>query len=112
MEDKTEITPIQGAKYDGDKPKLSTVPPGIIYAIEKTRAYGLKKYAEAEAWKTIDPERWHEALLRHVLRIWNDPMAIDPESGLPHLYHIATNTAFLIESLRLTPNELETKKGE
>lgn len=112
MEDKTEIIPIQGAKYDGDKPNLSTVPPGIIYAIERVRAYGFAKYEEAENWKTIDPKRWHEALLRHVLRIWNDPMAVDPESGLPHLWHIATNVDFLIESLNLTPNFLEDKKGE
>lgn len=103
--------PIQGAKYDNGKPKLSTVPNGIVYAIEKVRAYGFAKYKEAENWKSIDPERWHEALLRHVMRIWEDPTAVDPESGLPHLWHIAANVDFLIESLGLTPEKLVSKKG-
>ena len=104
--------PIQGAKHDSGKPNLSTVPTGIIYAIERVRAYGFAKYKEAETWKSIDPKRWHEAFLRHTLKIWEDPAAIDPESGLPHLWHIATNVDFLIESLGLTPEKLVSKKED
>lgn len=103
---------IQGAKHDSGKPNLSTVPTGIIYAIERVRAYGFAKYKEAENWKSIDPKRWHEAFLRHALKIWEDPTAIDPESGLPHLWHIATNVDFLIESLGLTPEKLTNKKED
>lgn len=65
-----------------------------------TRGYGLAKYAEAEDWRSIEPERWHEALLRHVLAIWEDSTHIDEESGLPSLWHVMTNGAFLCARLK------------
>lgn len=99
--EKKQVAPkIKGAKYDDDKPRPSTVPVEAIEAIMATREYGLAKYAEAEDWRRIKPERWHEALLRHVLAIWEDPTHIDEESGLPSLYHVMTNGAFLCACLK------------
>lgn len=85
----------EGAKHDDGKLKLSRVPPEIIDAIAATRHYGYEKYGEAENWESITPDRWHEALLRHAREMWNDPYHIDEESGLPSLWHLATNAAFL-----------------
>ena len=67
----------------------------LIEAVARVRDFGDRKYTDPENWKHIAPERWHEALLRHVLAIWNDPMHIDEESGLPSLWHVACNAAFL-----------------
>lgn len=86
---------IEGAKYDEGKLKLSRVPPEIIDAIAAVREFGAAKYGDAEAWRSISPDRWHEALLRHAREMWNDPYHIDAESGLPSLWHLATNAAFL-----------------
>lgn len=86
---------IAGAKDDHNKLKLSRVPPEVIDAIAKVRDFGCLKYGDAENWKSISPDRWHEALLRHVVAMWNDPWHIDEESGLPSLWHVATNAAFL-----------------
>ena len=36
-------------------------------------------------------------MLLHILAAWNDPYKIDPESGLPHIAHVATNIGFLLE---------------
>lgn len=91
---------IKGAKYDDNKPRPSTVPVEAILAILDTRMYGFNKYGEAEDWRSIEPERWHEALLRHVLAIWDDPTHIDEKSGLPSLYHVMTNGAFLCACLK------------
>lgn len=91
---------IKGAKYDNEKPRHSLVPVEAIEAIMATREYGFAKYAEAEDWRSIEPERWHEALLRHVLAIWEDPTHIDEESGLPSLWHVMTNGAFLCACLK------------
>lgn len=85
----------KGAKDDQGKLRLSEVPPEIIEAIAHVRDYGHQKYGDAENWKAISPDRWHEALLRHVVAMWADPWHIDPESGLPSLWHVATNAAFL-----------------
>ena len=91
---------INGAKYDDNKPRPSLVPVEAIEAIMAVREYGLAKYAEAENWRSVEPERWHEALLRHVLAIWEDPAHIDEESGLPSLWHVMTNGAFLCACLK------------
>ena len=91
---------IEGTKNDNGKLKLSRVPPELIEAVAKVRDFGDRKYTDPENWKRIAPERWHEALLRHVLAIWNDPMHIDEESGLPSLWHVACNAAFLCSALK------------
>ena len=84
------------AKADAGKPHPSYVPVEIIEAVMRVREYGNKKYHDPDNWKTVEPERYHDALLRHVLRAWNDPYAVDPESGLLHLEHVACNIAFLL----------------
>lgn len=62
----------------------------------RVREYGNAKYHDPDNWRTVEPERYHEALLRHVLRAWVNPYAVDPESGLMHLEHAACNIAFLL----------------
>lgn len=84
-----------GAKSDVGKLKLSDVPPEIIEAVAKVREFGNKKYSDPENWRRVDPEKFHDAMLRHVLHSWTDWRAIDEESGLPAIYHIACNAAFL-----------------
>ena len=87
----------QKYKYDGGKPHPSYVPSEIINAVMRVREYGVKKYHDPENWRNVEVERYHDAMLRHVLRCWNDPYAIDPESGLMHLEHVACNVAFLLQ---------------
>ena len=86
---------IKGAKYDEGKPRPSLVPVEGIEAIMQVREYGMRKYGDAEDWRSIAPERWRNGLLRHVLHIWDSPLALDYESGLPALWHVITNAAFL-----------------
>ena len=88
------------AKADSGKPNLSLVPKQIIYEIEKVRAFGTKKYGDPQNWKNVELERYHQALLRHTLAIWNDVGAKDEESGLLHLSHIACNVAFILELMK------------
>ena len=90
----------QEAKADSGKPLLSLVPTEIIYEIEKVRRYGVEKYKDPDNWRRVELERYHQALLRHTLAVWNDITARDEESGLLHLSHIATNIAFLLELMK------------
>ena len=96
----------QEAKADADKPNLSLVPKQIIYEIEKCRAYGTKKYGDPQNWKKVELERYHQALLRHTLAVWDDIKAKDKESGLLHLSHIATNIAFILELMNEDANDV------
>lgn len=90
----------QQAKADSGKPNLLLVPKEIIYEIEKVRSFGVKKYKDPDNWKKVEIERYHQALLRHTLAIWEDINARDKESGLLHLSHIATNIAFILELMK------------
>ena len=84
------------AKADTGKPHPSYVPVEIIREVMAIREMGTKKYGSPDNWKDVEPERYHEALLRHILALWKDPYAIDDESGLLHLSHAACNIAFLL----------------
>lgn len=88
---------IKGAKYDEGKPRPSLVPVEAIEAIMQVREFGKAKYADAEDWRKVPREKWLDALLRHVLHIWDNPLALDDESGLPALWHAITNGSFLCE---------------
>lgn len=89
--------PDQQAKADQGKPHHSYVPVALIEGVMAVREYGNQKYHDLDNWKQVEPERYHQAMLRHILAAWNDPYKIDPESGLPHIAHVATNIAFLLE---------------
>ena len=90
----------QSIKADAGKPQLRLVPTEIIYEIEKVRSFGSAKYGSADGWRNVEMERYHDALLRHTLAVWDDITARDKESGLLHLSHIATNVAFLLEMMK------------
>ena len=89
--------PDQQAKADQGKPHPSYCPVELIKGVVAVREHGTAKYGDPENWRKVEPERYWQALLRHVLAIWQDPYAVDPESGLLHLEHICCNAAFLLE---------------
>ena len=85
----------QQAKADAGKPRLTLVPPEIIWAIAEVREYGCKKYGDPENWKRVDVQRYRDAAFRHFMFYLAAFHGKDPESGLPHLWHLACNVAFL-----------------
>lgn len=87
----------QAAKADAGKLQLTLVPREIIRAIAAIRMYGNEKYHDPENWRTVEPERYRDAAFRHFLAYLDDPQGMDEESGLPHLWHLACNVAFLVE---------------
>lgn len=91
--------PDQTAKADAGKLQLTLVPRNIIRAVAVVRAYGNAKYPEGgpDNWRQVEKERYRDAMFRHLLAYLDDPTAVDPESGIPHLWHLACNCAFLCE---------------
>ena len=86
----------QVAKADANKPRPTLVPISLIEAVTMIREYGCKKYHDPDNWKKVDPQRYRDALYRHWLAYLSGE-DVDPESGLPHLWHLACNAAFLID---------------
>ena len=89
--------PDQQPKADQGKPHPSWVPVALIEGVMAVREVGTRKYGDPDNWKQVEPSRYHQALLRHILMAWNDPYKRDPESGLLALEHAACNIAFLLE---------------
>ena len=89
----------QSIKQDLNKCRPTLCPTEIIKAIAKVRAYGLKKYPE-DSWTGVKPQRYIDAMYRHLLSFVEEPTGLDAESHLPHLWHLATNVAFLCELLK------------
>lgn len=87
----------QEAKADAGKPRLALVPPAIIEAVGRVRTYGTEKYGDPENWRKVEPERYRDALMRHLCAYLRDHHSRDAESGLLHLEHVACNVAFLLE---------------
>lgn len=84
------------AKADAGKPRPTLVPPSLVNAVTEIREYGCRKYNDPENWRKVEPQRYKDALYRH----WQAYLGgeeKDSESGLPHLWHMACNLAFLIE---------------
>lgn len=87
----------QEVKADAGKPQLRLVPTEIINCIARVREFGNKKYKDSNSWKKVEKERYIDAMFRHLLKYVNDNKSVDEESGLPHLWHLACNVAFLCE---------------
>lgn len=88
------------AKQDEGKIQMSLVPSQIIKDVAKVRMYGCQKYNSPANWVTVEKQRYIDALLRHLYQYLDDNSAIDEESGLPTIAHVACNVAFLCEMER------------
>lgn len=86
----------QKAKADAGKLRPTLVPVSLIEAVTAIRMYGNQKYGDPENWRQVEPQRYRDALYRHWLAYLKGEKC-DQESGLPHLWHLACNAAFLIE---------------
>lgn len=84
------------AKADMGKPRPTLVPVSMMRAVTAVREYGTQKYGSPDNWRKVDVQRYKDALYRHWLA-YLDGDWIDEESGLPNLWHLACNVAFLIE---------------
>ena len=92
----------QEVKADKGKIRPTLVPVSIIRAIAAIREYGVRKYLDRdgkekiENWRDVEPQRYRDEPYRHWLAYLAGEKE-DQESGLPHLWHLACNIAFLIE---------------
>ena len=91
------MTEVSLLKDTVSKPRLTLVPRKIIFAIARVREFGNRKYLTENSWKLNSRRVYQDAAFRHFIAYLDDPDSLDEESGLPHLHHLATNIAFLIE---------------
>jgi hypothetical protein len=81
-------------KHDSGKNMLSLIDPDFVLGIGEILTFGAAKYEKNNWQKNTDLDRYKDSTLRHMYAYLNGEL-IDPESGKPHLDHIATNIMFL-----------------
>ena len=82
-------------KDDADKPRMDLIPPEALTALGAVLAHGADRYGERNWEAGLDWGRITAALLRH-LTAWMAGEDRDPDSGMPHSWHVLTNAAFLV----------------
>lgn len=85
-------------KYDSDKAPIALIPPECIEEIARVFGMGAKKYGENN-WRidlhNTSFSRTYSSIQRHLNAFWKGEN-IDPESGLSHLAHAATQIMILM----------------
>ncbi len=85
----------EGRKDDTGKLPYHLLPPELLEAVSSVLDFGQRKYS-ARNWEAgMDWSRVFAALQRHMWAWWGGEDK-DPETGMSHLHHAATNLAFLI----------------
>ena len=84
-------------KFDQGKLPWTLLPWAGAAGVVQVLDYGARKYAP-QSWRLVPDlvRRYTDALLRHQTAILQGE-DIDPESHLPHAYHVACNALFLAE---------------
>ncbi len=80
------------------KPPLHNVPCGPLYQIGAAMLSGACKYG-SHNWRSIGvrSDVYYDAMLRHVMSWWEGE-TLDPESGAPHLAHVAACCIILLDA--------------
>jgi hypothetical protein len=97
----------EGKKHDQGKAPLHMIPEEAIEGMALAFAYGAKKYDRFNYRNGIHFTRLTDSLGRHSLAFLKGE-DVDPESGLPHTYHILANAA-MIEYMRVHKPEFDDR---
>ena len=84
------------AKADKGKIQPTLVSPDLVKAVAEVRMFGTEKYHDPDNWKEVEPQRYLDALYRHLLAYIGGE-EYDLESGLSHLAHMGCNISFLLD---------------
>lgn len=84
-----------GIKHDTNKPRMDLLPFDALAEVARVMGVGAEKYGD-DNWRLVEPAtRYEAALLRHYAA-YKSGEVNDPETGLPHLAHMATNALFIL----------------
>ena len=76
------------------KPRFSLVPVDALALVIAVLEFGAAKHAEYD-WLNYDSRTYFDAAMRHLMA-WQGGQHKDPESGITHIAHAATNLLLMI----------------
>lgn len=86
----------EGRKNDGEKPRMELLSRAALEGTAHVLTFGARKYDSHNWRKGMAWGRLIGAAMRH-LQAFADGEDLDPESGLPHVDHLACCVMFLSE---------------
>lgn len=92
-----------GEKFDDGKTRYDLLPPEALEAVARVLTFGATKYGDRNWEQGIEEGRLYGAAQRHLWADWRGEK-LDPESGMPHLWHAACNLCMLIALRERTSN--------
>jgi len=104
--------PPKHVKNDEGKPRFTLVPPRALLAVAECFTYGAEKYPGNDFRQVENAyQRYDDAARRH-MNAADQGEIIDPESGLPHLAHAASNLLMQLEVLILAMDQRGDEEDE
>lgn len=96
-------------KDDKNKPDPCLLPPEGLVEVIRVLTYGRDKYDRGPKpnWRNGNWERYLSAAMRHCIALLKGEYS-DPESGLSHAAHAASNLLFIVE---LMPKDSNGEEG-
>jgi len=95
-----------GLRFNAGKLRLELVPPSLERAVAAVLQHACERDVNPyppRNWERGMPWSKVEASLMRHLNAWRSGHDNDPDTGLPHVWHLACNVAFLIEYRETCP---------
>lgn len=101
----------KGKKYDSGKSMVGTlcrVFPRALLGIGQCIEFGTRKYPKPDNWSLVEDglNRYTDSLMRHLLKMFAG-QEIDPETNLPHIFHVCWNALAIAEFYIKEHSELD-----
>lgn len=84
------MSDLAGGHKDAGKPRMDLLDPDFLVGIAKVFTFGAEKYGDRNWCGGIAVSKLFGSLQRHLWAYWGG-QDLDPESGLPHLFHAGCN---------------------
>lgn len=97
------VSATEGVKFDQGKPQMSLIDSRYLLGTARVLTFGASKYAPHNWRKGMSVSRLYDALQRHLVAL-NGGEDLDPESGLPHVYHASCCLMFIANMLETRPD--------
>ena len=93
------LPPRKGRKWDQGKLKYDLILVGFLELMAEILTKGEINHPKepdgTPSWQLVEPERYVNALFRHLQEYRKDPGSLDKEMGTHHMGHVAVNAMFL-----------------
>lgn len=97
---KRAMRPVEGLKFDDQKPDHSLLPPDALVDIIRVYELGAKRYGRDNWRKGISYSRIFSAIMRHLWAWWKGSDTNSEDAGLKHLAQAAWGVITLLEYTR------------